>query len=76
MSRLIRVLIPNYLRQNKNREEDNNRDQVIPVLSTCSLSVFVLVQRIFNYYPNYHAHRLYFGEVETPYYKVLERIQN
>ena len=31
------------------------------------LSVFVLVQRILIYYPNYPTHRLYFGEVETPY---------
>ena len=25
------------------------------------------MQRILNYYPNYPTHRLYFGEVETPY---------
>ena len=28
---------------------------------------FVFAQRILNYYPNYPTHRLYFGEVETPY---------
>ena len=32
------------------------------------LSVFVLVQRILNYYTNYPTHRLYFGEVETSYF--------
>ena len=31
------------------------------------LSVFILVQRIFNYFLNYSTHRLYFGEVETRY---------
>ena len=30
-------------------------------------SIYVLVQRLFNCYPNYSTHRLYFGEVETPY---------
>ena len=25
------------------------------------------LQKILNYYPNYPTHRLYFGEVETPY---------
>ena len=54
MSRIIWVLIQNSVHQNKNREEVNNR-------------AFVLVQRILNYYPNYPTHRLYFGEVETPY---------
>ena len=29
--------------------------------------MFWLVRRIFDYYPNYPTHRLYFGEVETPY---------
>ena len=43
-----------FLHQNKNREEGKNRK-------------IVLVRRILNYYPNYPAHRLYFGEVETPY---------
>jgi len=28
-------------------------------------SVFVLVQRILNYYPDYPTSSLYFGEVET-----------
>ena len=37
----------------------------LPDLSIFNLlSVFVLVQRILNYYPTY---RLYFGEVKTPY---------
>ena len=31
----------------------------------------VLVRRILNFYPNYPTHRLYFGEVETPYYYSL-----
>ena len=33
---------------------------------------FVLVQRILSYYPNYPTHRLYFGEVETPYRPTLK----
>ena len=37
------------------------------------LSVFYLVQRILNYYPNYPNHRLYFGEVETPYSKYIKK---
>ena len=36
---------------------------LISLLLTSSL-VNVLVQRILNYYP---THRLYFGEIETPY---------
>ena len=31
------------------------------------LSVFLLVRRMLNYYPNYPTHRSYFGEVEAPY---------
>ena len=27
-----------------------------------------MVQRLLNYYPNYSTRRLYFGEVETPYF--------
>ena len=38
------------------------------------LSVFILVQRNLNCYPNYPTYRLYFGEVETPY--TLSRIHN
>ena len=39
----------------------------LPDLSIFNLlSVFVLVQRILNYYSYYPTHRLYFGEVETP----------
>ena len=34
------------------------------------LSVFVLEQRIFKYYPNHPTHRLYFGEVETHNYSI------
>ena len=30
-------------------------------------SIYVLVQRLLNYYPSYSTRRLYFGEVETPY---------
>ena len=30
-------------------------------------SIYVLIQRLLNYYPNYSTRRLYFGEVETPY---------
>ena len=30
-------------------------------------SIYVSVQRLLNCYPNYFTHRLYFGEVETPY---------
>ena len=29
--------------------------------------IYVLVQRLFNYYPNYSTRRLHFEEVETPY---------
>ena len=47
MSRLIRVLIQNSLRQNKNREEVKNRDiRYLPDLSIFNLlSVFDLVQK-------------------------------
>ena len=70
MSRIIGVIIQNSLHQ-KNRDEVKNRE--IRYLSDPSifnlLSVFVLVGRILNYHdlPNYPTHRLYFGEVETPY---------
>ena len=40
------------------------------------LPVIVLVQRILNYYPNYPAHRLYFEEVETPYFSFVLGIRN
>ena len=42
-------------------------------------SVFVLVQRILNYYPNYATHRSYFGEVKTPwnaFHKLDQKILN
>ena len=67
MSRIIRVLLLNYLQQNKNREEVNNREiRYLPDLSIVNLlSVFVLALGILNYYPYL---RLYFGEVTTPYY--------
>ena len=57
------------MNQNKNREEVNNKEiRYLPDLSIVNLlSVFVLVQRILNKYPNYPTYRLYFGEVETPY---------
>ena len=61
MSRIIRVVtIQNSLHQNKNREEVNNREiRHLPDLSIFNLhSVFVLVQRIFNHYPNYPSHIL------------------
>ena len=63
------VIIQNSLHQNKNREEVNNREiRYLPDLSIFKfLSVFVLVQRILNYYSNYPTFHLYFGEVETTY---------
>ena len=69
MSRIIRVIIPNYLNQNKNREDVKNRGiRYLPDLSIFNLlSVFVWVQKMLSYYPNYPTHGLYFGEVETPY---------
>ena len=30
-------------------------------------SIYVLVQKLLNYYPTLSTRRLYFGEVETPY---------
>ena len=73
MSRIISVIIKNSLHQNKNREEVKNREiRCLPDLSIVNLlSVYVLVQRILNYYPNYPTHRLYFGEVETSYRAAL-----
>ena len=66
---MTRVIIQNSLHRNINREEAKNREiRYLPDLSILNLlSVYVLVQRIFNYYPNYHTHRLYFGEVEIAY---------
>ena len=61
MSRIIRLLIKNSLHQNKNREI-----RYLPDLSIVNLlSVFVLVQKFLNYYPNYPTHRIYCGEDET-----------
>ena len=72
------VIIQNSLHQNKNREEVKNRE--IRYLSDLSifnlLSVFILVQRFLNYYYNYPTHRLYFGEVETPYMSSICYINN
>ena len=31
------------------------------------LSVFVLMQNFLYYYPNYPTHRVYFGEIDSPY---------
>ena len=78
MSRIIRVFIQNSLYQNKNREEVKNREiRYLPDLSIVNLlSVFVLVQRILNYCPNYPTHRLYFGEVETLYTVPTELYRN
>ena len=69
MSRIISVLIQNSLHQNKNIEEVTIFEiRYLPDISIFNLpSVFVLVQKLLNYYPNYPTHRLYFGEVETPY---------
>ena len=66
------VIIQNSLHQNQNREEVKNGEiRYLPDLSIFNLlSVFVLMQRILNYYPNYPTHRLYFGEVETLYAKI------
>ena len=76
MSKIIGVKIQNTLYQKKNREKVTNRKiRYIPDLSIFNLlSVFVLVRRILNYYPYYPTHRLYFGEVETPYYMILLQI--
>ena len=73
MSRIIRVIIKNSSYQNINREKVNNREiRFLPDLFIFNLlSVFVLIQRILNYHPNYPTHRLYFGEVETPYSRLL-----
>ena len=58
MSRIIRVIIQKSLYQNINRKR----------LTIVNLfSIYILVQRFLNYYPNYSTHRLYFGEVEAPY---------
>ena len=67
MSIIIRVITQNSLYEN--REEVNNRDlRYLPNISIVNLlSVFVMVERILNEYPNYPTRRLYFGEVETPY---------
>ena len=67
------VLIQNSLHQNKNREEVKNSEiRYLPDLSILNLLSVVLVQIILNYYPNYPTHRLYFGEVETPYLVLLQ----
>ena len=66
---MIKVLIQNSLYQNISREEFNNIEiKYLPDLSIINLlSVYVLVQRILNYYTNYPTHRLYFREVGTPH---------
>ena len=79
MSRIIRVLLQNSLHQNKNREEAKNREiMYIHDFSIFNLlSVYVIVQRILNYYPNYPTYRLYFAEAETPYINIYKKnIQN
>ena len=49
-------------------EVKNTEIRYLPDLSIFNLlSVYVLVPRIFNYYPNYLSHCLYFREVGTPY---------
>ena len=69
MSRIIREIIQNSLHQNQNGEDVKHGEiGYLPDLSIFNLlSVFVLLQRSLNYFPNYPTHRLYFGEVETPY---------
>ena len=66
---ISRIIIKNSSYQNINREEVTNREiRYLPDLSIFNLlSVFVLVQRIWSYYPNYLNHHLYFGEIETQY---------
>ena len=70
MSRIIRVITWNALYQNKNREEVKNTEirYIIDLSIFNLLSVFVLMHRNLNHFPNYPTHRLYFGEVETPYW--------
>ena len=55
-----------YIKLKINNCEVNNKFK-IERSGIYLLSVSVLVQGILNYYPNYPTHRLYFGEVETPY---------
>ena len=57
------------LPQNINGEEVKDREiRCLPDLSIVNfLSVYGLVEIFLNYYPYYPTHRLYFGEVETPY---------
>ena len=63
MSRIIRVIIQNSLYQNKNRTGGKKqRSGIFPISLFFTSSVYVLVRRIFNYYPNYPTHRLYFAE--------------
>ena len=72
MSRIIRVIIQNSLHQNKNREEVKSREirYLSDLFIVNLLSVFDLVQRILNIYPNYLTNCLYFGEVKAPYSKI------
>ena len=67
MSRIIRVSIQNYLHHNKNRDEVKNREirYLLDLSIVNLLSVYALVGRILNYYPNYPTDRLYFKEVEA-----------
>ena len=72
MSRIIRgnnskFFAPKH-QQRSEKEVKNREIRYLPDLTIFSLfSVFVLIQRILKHYPNYPTHRLYFGEVETPY---------
>ena len=53
-------------------EVKNRKIRYLPDLYIVNLlSVYVLVRRIWKYYPSYATHRLYFGEVETPYLRGL-----
>ena len=53
---------------NKCKKVKNREIRYLPDISIVNLlSVFLMMQMILNYYPNYPTNRLYFGEVETPY---------
>ena len=56
MSRIIRVII--HKSSYRNRREVNY---------CYPLFCYVSIRRLLNNYPDYFTHRLYFGEVETPY---------
>ena len=58
MSRIVRAII----------QKSSYRNITEKRLTMVNLfSIYVSVQRLLNNYPNYSTHRVYFGEVETPY---------